>query len=564
MNQVLSSTYNDKSLYKHKLHLNIWKITALVIAVILSIPVITVLTSLFFPNQEIWQHLFETLLHRYVLNSFTLMVGVGLITIIIGVSCAWLVTMCNFPGKHFFVFALLLPMAIPAYIIAYTYTGVFDVMGPFQTWLRHTFELSFGEYWFPEIRSMGGAIFVMSMVLYPYVYLLTRAALIEQSVCVLEVSRTLGCGPVRMFFSVAMPLIRPAIIVGVSLVMMETLADYGTVQYFGVLTFTTGIFKTWFGLDNSLGAAQLSAILLGFIIVLICLEQYSRRHAKYFHSSTKYTPITPVQLTGIRAILSTLFCGLVFFLGFALPVYFLIKWSLLTHSEMIDGDFWQLIWNSLSLALITAVCALLLSLIIVYGKRKFPDNFMSSILRFLSLGYAVPGTIIAVGVLLPFAWFDNHVNKIMVSMFNIDTGLILSGTIIVLVFAYLVRFLAISLNTLDASMQKVKPSLDEAAMTMGAGSATVITKIHLPLIRGSVLTAFLLVFVDVLKELPATLILRPFNFNTLAVKTYELANEERLIDAASPALAIVLAGLIPVILLSISINRSRPGSYAPT
>ena len=562
MSGQASSVVFSRGFYHVLAPFNYWKTIALILVIVFSIPVLTVLFSLFIPNEEIWRHLVSTLLHQYVINSLILMLGVGLLTVTIGVSCAWLVTMCDFPGRKLFSFALLLPMAIPAYIIAYTYTGIFDVMGPVQNWIRLSFDLQFGEYWFPEVRSISGAIFVMAMVLYPYVYLLTRAALIEQSVCVLEVSRTLGCGPFKMFHKVALPLVRPAIIVGLSLVLMETLADYGTVQYFGVNTFTTGIFKTWFGFDNSVGAAQLSAILLCFIVVLIYLEQYSRRHSKYIHSSTRYTPIVPARLSGIKKYISIVYCSLVFILGFGLPVFFLVQWSYLTYSEMIDDAFWQLIWNSLSLAGLTAFVAIFLSLMVVYGKRHSPGVFMGSVIRILSLGYAIPGTIIAVGVLLPFAWLDNRVDDYMQKLFGMDSGLFLSGTIFVLVFAYIVRFLAISLNSLDASLQKVKPSLDEAALSLGTGAFGLIKKIHIPMIRGSVLTAFLMIFVDVLKELPATLILRPFNFNTLAVKTYELANEERLIDAASPALAIVLAGLIPVVLLNIAINRARPGANA--
>lgn len=556
------SLNSNLTLASSKIQINTWKIAALLIAVLFSIPVITILYNLFVPNTELWRHLADTILGDYIVNSLILMVGVGGITILLGVSTAWLVTMCQFPGSRLFSFLLLLPMAMPAYIIAYTYTGILDVSGPLQNWIRDSFGLSYGEYWFPEIRSISGAILVMSLVLYPYIYLLSRAAFIEQSICVLDVARSLGCSAYRMFFTVALPLVRPAVMVGLSLVLMETLADYGTVQYFGVPTFTTGIFRTWFGMDNSAGAAQLSAMLLGFIVLLIYLEQYSRRRSRYYHSSSRYQIITPFKLRRTQAFSAVVYCTMIILLGFVLPVWFLFKWSLLSYRDTVDEEFIRLLWHSLYLAGITATLAIILSLIIAYTKRRFSGRMMSFVMRTLSLGYAIPGTIIAVGVMLPFAWLDNKISEWLNHLLGLDTGLLLSGSIFVVVFGYLVRFLAISLNTIDASLNKVKASLDEAAMSMGAGSIRIIKQIHLPMIRGSLLTAFLLVFVDVLKELPATLILRPFNFNTLAVKTYELANEERLIDAAVPAIAIVLVGIIPVILLSRSINNSRPGQNA--
>ena len=544
----------------HELSFNFWKIAAIIIAVIFFLPVASILSSLFIPNAEIWQYISESLWNQYLINSLILVIGVGSGTVIIGISTAWLVTMCDFPGSGFYKYALLLPMAFPAYIIAYTYTGIFDVTGPLQIWLRDSFDLAYGDYWFPEIRSMGGAIFVLTLVLYPYVYLLTRSALLEQSVCVLEVSRTLGCNSYNMFFRVALPLIRPAVIVGLSLVLMETLADYGTVQYFGVVTFTTGIYQTWFGLDSSLGASQLSAILLSLVVLLIFIEQYSRRQRKYFHSSNKYSTITPKKLTGFISFCSSLYCLGIIFFGFLLPFYFLLKWSFLTYATIIDNEFVMLIWNSLKLAIITGILAIGLSLFIAYGKRRFKGTLMPFILRMLSYGYAIPGVIIAVGIMLPVVWFDKQISMVLKNSFDVEVGLLISGSIFILVFAYLVRFLTISLNTLDTSLQKIKPSIDEAALSLGVKSFSMIRKIHMPMIKTSLLTAFLMIFVDVLKELPATLLLRPFNFNTLAVRTYELANEERLIDAAFPSIAIVIVGLIPVIILSQTINQSRPGN----
>ncbi|MCG8324495.1 MAG: iron ABC transporter permease [Thiotrichales bacterium] len=540
--------------------LTLWDGLLLGLVLIFSIPLLTVFSSVFEVDGEVWRHLRSTVLTDYVVNSLLLMLGVGLLTLLIGVAGAWLVTMYRFPGSRVFEWALLLPMAMPAYIIAYTYTGVLDVGGPVQIWIREFLQLEYGEYWFPDIRSMGGAICMLSLVLYPYVYLLTRAAFIEQSVCALEVSRSLGCSSFQAFYRVGIALARPAIIVGLSLVLMETLADYGTVQYFGVATFTTGIFRTWFGLGDSLAAAQLSAFMLCFVMLLLLLEYRSRQRSRFHHTSTRYQRISKPALQGIQRWAAWLACALPVLLGFVFPVLFIVYWALQTYATVIDDEFVRLAINSLALASLTALIAIVLSLCMAYGNRRTRQAVIQFGLRFVAMGYAIPGTVIAVGVLLPFAWLDHGLNTWATHFFGINTGLLFSGTLVALVFAYLVRFLAVSLNTLNAALMKVKPSMDEAARSMGLNDSGIIRRIHVPMIRGSMLTAALLVFVDVLKELPATLILRPFNFNTLAVRTYELANEERLADAACPALAIVLVSIIPVILLSRSISRSRPGA----
>ena len=520
-------------------------------AIVLAAPVITVLSFVFHPAGEVWQHLADTVLKDYVRNSIVLMVGVALGTLSIGITTAWLTSLCEFPGRRLFEWALLLPMAIPAYIIAYTYTGMLDFAGPLQTWLREIFGWSYGDYWFPEVRSIGGAIAMLSLVLYPYVYLLARAAFLEQSLCVLEVSRTLGSGPWRSFFTVALPLARPAIITGLSLVLMETLADYGTVQYFGVDTFTTGIFRTWFGLGDSAAAAQLAAVLMIFVFALILLERWSRRRARFHHTSSRYSQLPRYRLSKSQALLASVACFLPLFMGFLLPASQLTAWAFTTGHEMIDADFFLLIRNSLALAAAASLLALVLALLMGYGQRLHPTTDVKFFVRLAGLGYAVPGTVIAVGIMLSFAWLDGRLNN--------ATGLVLSGTLLALLFAYAVRFLAVSLQTVEAGLGKIKPSMDDAARSLGASTGGVLHRIHMPMMRGTLLTALLLVFVDVLKELPATLILRPFDFNTLAVRTFELASDERLADAASAALAIVVAGIVPVILLSLSISRSRPG-----
>lgn len=530
-----------------------------VLCVLLSIPVLTVFASISNSSDGVWQHLVDTLLWSYIGQSLQLMLGVGVLVLLLGVAPAWLVTMTQFPGSRWLEWALVLPLAMPAYIIAYTYTGMLDVTGPVQSFIRETFDLRFGDYWFPQIRSTGGAITMLALVLYPYVYLLSRMAFLEQSVCVLEVSRTLGANPWRAFSRIAVPLARPAIVAGLALVLMETLADYGTVQYFGLSTFTTGIFRTWFGMGSSAAAAQLSAVLMLFILALVIAEQWSRSRARYHHTSTRYSRLPRIPLKGWRMVAALLACLLPVLFGFLVPFLQLAWWAWDTRNLVDFSVFGQLVFNSLRLAATAALIALVLGLGISYAKRLQPGAVMTGASRILGLGYAVPGTVIAVGVLIPFAFFDNTVDAWMRANFETSTGLLLSGTLIAVVFAYVVRFLPVSMNTLDAGLGKIKPGMDDAGRSMGLGSWQILRRIHIPMLRGSLLTAALLVFVDVLKELPATLILRPFNFNTLAIRTYELANQERLTEAAASALMIVIAGIIPVIIISLSISASRPG-----
>jgi iron(III) transport system permease protein len=540
----------------------LWSATTVAVALLIALPVLVILAFVLVPAGDTWQHLAATVLPDYVRNSLLLMLGVALGTLIVGVGTAWLTSMCEFPGRRIFEWALLLPMAMPAYIIAFTYTGMLDFAGPVQASLRTLTGWGYGDYWFPEVRSLPGAALMLSLVFFPYVYLLTRAAFLSQSLCVLDVSRTLGNGPWRTFFRVALPLARPAIIAGLSLALMETLADYGTVQYFGVSTFTTGIFRTWYGLNSAAGAAQLSALLLAFVLVLIGIERSSRRQARYHHTSQRHQAIRHHRLGGWRAAGAFTFCLVPLLFGFLIPAGQLAVWALTIGRAGMDGDFLRLIANSLQLATLAALVALLFALLLAYGKRLHPSRPVAGAVRLAGLGYAVPGTVIAIGVIIPFAWIDNTVDGLMRARFGISTGLLLSGTLTALLFAYLVRFLAVSLQTVESGLARVRPSMDEAGRSLGLAPGQVLYRVHLPMLTGSLLTALLLVFVDVLKELPATLILRPFNFNTLAVRAFELASDERLADSAPAALTIVLAGLAPVILLSRSITRSRDADPA--
>lgn len=527
------------------------------VAFCLALPVLTVVLTALQPAGPVWRHLAETVLADYLINSLLLMLGVGAGALLVGVPAAWLVSLHEFPGRRWFEWALLLPMAVPAYIIAYTYTGLLDYAGPVQSLLREQFHWSRQGYWFPEIRSLTGAIIMLALVLYPYVYLLARAAFLDQSVAVSEVSRTLGAGPWRRFVAVSLPMARPALIAGVSLVQMEALADYGTVQYFGVGTFTTGIFRVWYGMNDAAAAAQLAAQLLLFVFALLVFERASRRRARFHHAGNRHYRPRRQPLSGRAGALAGVACLIPLLLGFVIPAAQLAVWALRTAPQMIDGRFWPLLAHSLLLASGAALLILALALLLGYGLRLRPHPLVRLAVRAAGLGYAVPGTVVAIGVLLPFAAIDRRVDEWARGWLGISTGLLLSGTVVALLFAYCARFLPVALQSVEAGLSRIRPSMDDAARALGSSPKGVLGRVHLPMLRGSLWVALLLVFVDVLKELPATLILRPFNFNTLAVRTYELASDERLADSASFALAIVLAGIGPVILLSRAISRAK-------
>ncbi len=531
----------------------LWRSALLLCALLLALPVLVIITSLFSPFGPAWDHLRETVLTDYLTNTLWLVLGVGMLATFLGVSTAWLNACCDYPGRRFFDWALMLPLAMPAYIIAYTYTGLLDYPGPVQSALRESFGWGYGDYWFPPIRSLGGAIAMLALVLYPYIYLLTRIALLEQGAALAEASRSLGLGPWQTFRRVTLPLVRPAIAAGLSLVLMETLADFGTVDYFGVAAFTTGIFRTWYGLGDLNSAAQLAALLLLFIFVLFAAERASRGRMRFYPHSKRPPPRIPLR--GTRAILAMVFAAIVLILGFALPAFQLSIWALQRWATTDTSAFLSLVTNTFTVAAAASLLCLLVALLLAYGRRLHPRPLETMAVRVSSMGYAVPGTVIAVGVMIPFGTFDNWFDGQMRDHFGVSTGLLLSGTLAALLFAYVVRFLSVSLQSVESGLTRVRPAYDESARALGDGPLRVLGRVHLPLLRGSLLTALLLVFVDVLKELPATLILRPFNFNTLAVRSYELASDERLADAALPALTIVAIGLLPVILLTRSQMR---------
>ncbi len=551
---------------------SIWTVATVSLALSMMLPLVSVLTSVFSDTRSVWQHLITTVLGEYILNSLILMVGVGAGVAIVGTTCAWLVTMCQFRGRSLFQWALLLPLAAPAYILAYTYTDLLEYYGPVQSILRQWFGWKNAQdYWFPNVRSMPGAIGMFVLVLYPYVYLLARSAFSNQSSITLEASRSLGCTPWQGFLKVALPMARPAIVAGLSLALMETLNDYGTVEFFAVPTFTIGIFRTWLGQGERAAALQLALLLLSFIAVLVILERQSRNRQRFYQTS-QMTEIKRYVLRNWHQWAAIGICTVPILLGFGIPVsvlVFLIKGDRLssnTSDVSGDGDygtatsgeflanapdpFWGYAIHSFTLATTAATIAVIIAIILAYGQRLQPSKLKGWAIQGATLSYAIPGAVIAIGAMVPLGNFDNALDSWMRSQFNISTGLLLSGTIFALVFAYLVRFLAVGYGAVESSLNSIKPNLDNAARSLGLNTLQTLFQIHLPLMRSGLISAAILVFVDVMKELPVTLIMRPLNYDTLAVRVFNLASDERLSEAALPALTIVLVGLLPVLVLS--------------
>ena len=533
-------------------------IVGIAVASLAALPVVSVGLNLFVGGtSETWTHLSQTVLPEYIANSLWLCLGVGIGVAVVGVTTAWLTAMHEFPGRRFFEWALILPMAMPAYVMAYVYTDFLQFVGPVQSGLRDLFGWEYGDYWFPDIRSLPGAMLMFVCVLYPYVYLLARTAFLERASGMLEAARTLGMGPWRGFFMVSLPLARPAVVAGIALALMETLADYGTVAYFAVNTFTTGIYRAWFSLGDRVAAAQLAAMLLGFVLFLLMAERISRGRARYHNTTGRNRPMAGASLHGFPAVAATLACALPLVLGFLLPAILLFKMALSDGDTQFGERFLFLSRNSFLLAGTTALIAVLIALLLAYGARLSKSALAAGLNRLVGLGYAVPGAVIAVGVLIPVTRLDHWLSGQWVLWFGHNPGLLLTGGIAALIYAYLVRFLAVALHSVESSLAKITPSMDDAARSLGLGQAATLRRVHIPLLRGSLLTAGLLVFVDVMKELPATLVMRPFNFDTLATQAYTLASDERLAEASTASLAIVVVGLLPLILLSRQISASR-------
>ncbi len=525
---------------------NAWTLASLAVAFVVALPLLVIFSGWLHAQNEVWQHLASTVLRSLVVNTLVLMAGVAAGVLVLGVGLAWLTSLCEFPGRRFFDWALMLPLAIPAYVLAFVAIALLDFTGPVQTTLREVFGA--GGYWFPDIRSTGGVITVMALVLYPYVYMLSRSAFLAQGRSPLDAARSLGLGPWRAFFRVALPMARPAIIAGLSLALMETLADFGTVSVFNYDTFTTAIYKAWFGLFNLQAASQLASLLLLVVALALTGERLMRGRARFHELSGAGRPVR-FRLTGGRAWLASGAASLVFTVAFVAPVGQLLLWAWGIVRADLDPRYWQLLWNTLSLGASAAVVTVTGALLLVFAKRFGKGPVNAGAVTVATLGYALPGSVLAVGIMLVFTGMDNFLASVG-HIFSPEGGApMLTGTIAALLLAYLIRFLAVAFGPTDSAMERIRPSLPEAARSLGARPARIFREVYLPLLRPGILTALLLVMVDVMKEMPATLLLRPFGWDTLAVRIYEMTSEGEWERAALPAITLVAAGLLPVMIL---------------
>lgn len=535
---------------------NPWTATATLIALALSLPVLVVAVGAFAATGETWSHLAGTVLPEYVRNSVLLVLGSGALALGIGTATAWLVATCDFPGRRLFEWALILPLSVPAYIAAYTYAGIFDVTGPAQRILRALVPGWSERIFYLDVMRFETVLVIFALVLYPYVYLIARTSFLGQSRTALEASRSLGQGGWSAFFRIALPLARPALAAGLTLVAMEVLNDYGAVAYYGVPTFTTGIFRSWLALGDLDAAIRLAALLMLIVLCVLGLERVLRRGKRVEEGSGSHRPLRRYQLGGTRAVAAMAACLLPLLLGFILPVAQLAYWAVLTAGEVVDLRFLRLVANTFLLAVGGAFICVLLALILAYTTRLYRTYYMRAVARTAVLGYSIPGAVIAVGILVSFGWIDRHLAALLQQTTGVSMGLLLSGSLTALLFAYAVRFLAVALLPIEAGFERQCRNLDEASRSLGIPPFATLRRVALPLMRSTLLGAVILVFVDVLKEIPLTLVLRPFNFDTLATKAYQLATDEQLAQSANAALVVIATGLIPIIWL----NRLLAGS----
>lgn len=530
-------------------------IVAWIVALACLLPMVAVALAAATGGTDTIRHLMETVLAGYAGTTLVLVLLVAIGTGMVGVGAAWLVTMTRFPGVRLLEVVLVLPLAFPAYVLAYAYTFILDHPGIVQTTLREVTGWGPRDYWFPEIRSVGGAALMLVLVLYPYVYLLARAAFVQQSAGAFLAARALGNTSLQAFWRVSLPMARPAIASGVLLAVMETIADFGTVSYFGVQTFATGIYTSWFSLGDRTGAAQLALCLLGFALALAMAERTSRGRARYHHAGKQQAKMPPVELRGGQAALAIVFCALPVLLGFVLPVLVLFEMGLESEQSLFSKRYLGFLQNSVTLAMTAAMLTVGAAICLGFYQRLRPGRPSALAGHVSRLGYAVPGGVIAVGLMVPFAAFDNALDAWMRANFEIRTGLLITGSIWLLVAAYMVRFMAAALGAYEGGQATLHANMDAAARSLGQGPLGMLRRVHLPILTPSLMTALLIVFVDVMKELPATLIMRPFNYDTLAVQAYRLASDERLEGAAVPSLVIMLVGLLPVILICRQVGR---------
>lgn len=536
-------------------------VAAVAIALLLCLPIASVFASLFSGESATFLHLAQTVLAGYIANTLLLAALVVFGVLIVGVPAAWLVAMCDFPGRRVFEALLVLPLAAPAYVLAYAYADFLSPFGPVQSALRDALGLEIGAYWFPDVRTLPGAALMLTLVLYPYVYLLARARFLSESASALDAARTLGRSAWNAFFSVSLPLARPALAAGAALALMETLADYGTVSYYGVPVFTTGIYRAWFSFGDPSAAAQLAALLVLFVALALLIERVARGQARFHETGRRDRRPPPLRLSGPQSAAAILACVLPPLLGFFVPASVLT--TLLIGNGPPAREFWPHLLHSLTLAALAGTITTIVAFVFAVVRRERPQTLAGRAAGLAGLGYAVPGAVIAVGVLAPFGAADNAIDAASRALFGVSTGLVVSGSIAALLFAYLVRYLAVALQSVTAGLERVTPSIGGAARMLARGPVDAMRRVFLPLVAPSALTAALLVFVDVMKELPATLMLRPFNFDTLAIAANNYAADERLGHAAAPSLAIVAAGIIPCVLLIRTITTVARDAGSP-
>ena len=527
-----------------------WYVLPIITLLIFLAPILIIVSSIFSDYSDNWEHIYNYVLIDYVINSIVLVSGVSVLVMAIGSVTAWVVTNYNFFGKKFFEWGLILPLAIPPYILAYTFTGLFDSYGTANEIARDLFNLQQSAVLFPNIRNIYGAIIVFAFTLYPYVYLICRTAFLNQSRSMFEVGRTLGLSQTLVFFRLALPLVRPALIAGTMIVAMETLSDFGAVDHFAVSTFTTGIFRTWYGMYDLTTAMQLASMLLIFITFCLIIERTSRRNASYDSVSSNFKPSPVQKLDSLKSFACFLVCFLPIFIGFLLPILEILNWALSFNSGFFDKQFLSISSNTILLSVTSAILCTFIAMIINFSIRYKNSPLLKFINPFLNIGYAVPGLILAVGIVQLFVFVDS---KLLNSM----EGYFLTGSIFGLIFAYVIKSYALANSTYEAGYQKINKAIDDSARVLKSGGFNLLYRVHFPILKTSFFTSILLVTSEVVKELPATLILRPFNFETLAVSTYIYASEERMIEAAAPATAIILIGLIPIYFISKMIRASR-------
>ena len=528
-----------------------WRLASLLVALVVAAPLLVVVAAWFTPATDVWRHLVQTVLPELLRNTAVLVVGVGLGVLVIGVALAWLTALCEFPGRRFFDWALMLPLAMPAYVFAFVAVGLLDFSGPLQTWLRTVFG---ADTRLPPIRSAGGVIAVMVLAFYPYVYMLARSAFLAQGRSMLETGRALGLSPTRAFFRVVLPVARPAIAAGVTLALMETLADFGAVAVFNYDTFTTAIYKAWTGLFSLNAAAQLSTLLLFFVALALFSERRLRGRARY-HVALRAGREQRIRLDGARAWGATTACSVVLALAFVIPLTQLVLWATEAAPTDLDMRYLRFVGNTIVLGAVAAAATTFAALVVAYTYRLKPDRYIRAAAGFATLGYALPGSVLAVGIMISFIWLDRNLFAPLLSVAGLPVVPLLAGGLLALVLAYGVRFMALAHGSVDSAFERIKPSLLQAARSLGASNREILWRLSLPLLRTGLLSAGLLVFVEVMKEMPATLLLRPFGWDTLATRIFEMTSEGEWTRAALPASALVLVGLLPVILL---IRRSHP------